>query len=156
MDELNLWCKLIATVSVISSVLSLLIHESGIKKAFNTLMSIILVFVFIQPLSSGRAIVSSFADRVTDIELKSRETELESYFESALIDTAREETEKYIENIIGESKCEVVCDYDGEAVLIISISIEGDLSGKEEQYYGEIKRICDENTVIEFNGERYE
>ncbi len=157
MEKLNLWCRLVASVSVISSLMSLVIPESSIKKTFNTLMCIILVFSLIHPLSGGKTSVLSFADKINGFDFKNRDTEINDYSQIALIYAAETEAEKYIENLIGKCKCKVICNYDGETVQIVNINIEGEFDdGEIMDYYTEIIKICGDCTVIEFNGERYE
>ncbi len=157
MEKINLWCKLVASISIILSLMSLMIPEGSIKKAFNTLMSVILVFCLIYPLNGGKDSVLSFADKIDSFDLESKEKEINDYSHIALIYAAQNETKKYIEKLIGKCRCEVVCDYDGETVQVVRINIEGKFDNrKKADYYTEIKKICGDRTVIEFNGERYE
>ncbi len=157
MEKLNLWCKLVASVSVISSLMSLMIPEGSTKKAFNTLMSVILVFSLIYPLNGGKDYVLSFADKTNFFDLENKETEINDYSHIALIYATQNETKKYIEKLIGECECEVTCDSDGETVNIVRVSVKGEFdNAKTAEYYTEIMKICGGCTIIEFNGERYE
>ncbi len=156
MDKINLWCKLAVTVSVISSVTTLIIHDGSMKKAFCTLMSIIMVFSLIYPLSGSKTVFLSLADSVGSSDNTEAESEISDYSKEVMIYAVKSEVTAYIKDLVGECICEVVCTCVGDKVHIDSISIEGEYDdGECDKYYSEIKKICTDGTIIEINGERY-
>jgi hypothetical protein len=73
-----------------------------------------------------------------------------------MIYAVKSEVTAYVKEVVGECMCEVVCTCDGDRVNIEGISIEGEFDDSEcDKFYDEIKKICTDSTVIEFNGERY-
>ncbi len=156
MEKINLWCKLAVTVSVISSVLSVIIHDGALKKAFCTLMSIITVFSLIYPLNGNGKGLLSIVESAVRSDDSVNETEIADYSKDVMIYAVKSEVTAYVKEVVGECMCEVVCTYDGDRVNIEGISIEGEFDDSEcDKFYDEIKKICTDSTVIEFNGERY-
>ena len=157
MEKLNLWSKMVASVLVISAVVSLIIPDSGIKKAFNTLVSTILVFALIYPLSAKSISLKPLTEFIESIGSGSSEEVFNDYSELALISSAESEVKKYVEEIDRECQVEVICDYKDGKVQIEKISITGNINTeKKYEFYNKIIKICDDGTVIEFNGDRYE
>lgn len=157
MEKLNLWCKLVMSVSVITAIVSLIIPESSIKKAFNTFISTILVFALIYPLNGKKAEGLSLTGFIDVADSAHVDDEIEKITETALIEAAESEIIKYIKGFAVSCEVDVDCDYEDEKVGIVRINISGNIDSKAKSaYYDEIIKICDSSTVIEFNGDRYE
>ncbi len=160
MDKINLWCKLVSTVSVVSSAFLLLIPEGRLKKSFNTLVAVILIFSVFMPLNEKENIdlLSIFND---SSEAKAElENEIEIYVDSSLVLCAQNETEKFIRNIMVNlnvtAECKVKCEYIHDKLLIKRIEVTGDINANNiSDLYDEIKKICTDDTEVIFNGEKY-
>ncbi|MBR6567395.1 MAG: stage III sporulation protein AF [Clostridia bacterium] len=157
MEKLSMWCKLVTSVSVVTAAVSLLVPESSIKKAFNTLMSTILVFALIYPLN-GKSLDALSFDIFNEKSNSFYDDEtIEDYVGVPAVEVAQAQIKEYIEKITEGCEAEVICDYEEDKVRIVKINLRGNFDGEAEAvYYTEIKEICGEDTVIEFNGERYE
>ncbi len=160
MEQLNLWCKIVSSVSVISAVFMLVVPESKIKKAFKTLLTLILLFSLLFPFKTGDIVLSSFADKITSFHANNYKAEINDYKDIAVIYASQTEIENYLTETFSVSgidcDCRVICDYDGEKIHIVKIEIEGDLSDEEKKFMCfKINEISDEETEVIFNGEQY-
>lgn len=160
MEKINSWCKIIALISLLSSVILLVIPESRIKKAFKTLLSLILIYTFISPLSNVDADFSFIDNFLTGTSISSQEEIISEHQYYPVIKAGEAELEKYFDEII--SKCgakgqsEVICKYEEDRLVIKEVIIHG-LTGEEERRFitDEVRKIGDEKTTISFSGEEY-
>ncbi|MBQ3136066.1 MAG: hypothetical protein IJB74_01155 [Clostridia bacterium] len=161
MEKINLWCKLVSAVSIISSVFLVLVPEGRIKKSLNTLLSTVLIFAFLLPFGGNKHIdfASMFDEPLkTEAEL---ENEFKSYSLDSLVLCAEKETEEYVMNLVSNynvsAECKVKCEYADENIIIEKIELTGEIDGKNmSEIYSEIRNICTENTLVILNGDKYE
>ena len=155
MEGINLWCKLIASVSALSAVFMLVIPESSLKKAFNTLVSLILVFALLYPLMGEAEDLFLFSEKIMASDSNAVENGINSYKYSALISAAEFETEKYIEQelfLLGfECDCSVVFDYKDGELIILQVVVDGDV--EKETAIKKINEICGKKIKVSFNGD---
>ena len=160
MEKVNLWCRLVSSVSVVSSAFLLLIPESKLKKTFNAFIALILIFSVLIPLNSKLNINAStiFSESVeSKINI---ENEIESYKDISLVICVQNEMKKYIESIISNmnisAECNVICEYIDNKIIIKTIEITGDLNlNIMQSLYNEIIKICTDGTKVLFNGDEY-
>ncbi len=139
----------------------LVVPEGAVKKAYKTLLTLILVFSLLYPLKGKGVKISDFSEIISGIGAEKSENEIEDYKNTAVIAAAEGETERYLEDALlsagSECTCSVKCDYNGSSITVVSVDIDGKISEEEKAVlYGKIREITDERTELRFNGERYE
>lgn len=160
MEKINSWCRIIALISLLSSVLLLVVPESRIKKAFKTLLSFILIYAFISPLSNIDADFSFVDNYLSGVSSDSQEKIINDYQYYPVIQAGEAELEIYFNDIISkcgaQGKCEVICNYEEERILIKEVIIHGLIGEKERNLItDEVRKVGDEETIISFSGEEY-
>ena len=157
MSKIALWCKTIAVIAIVSSLIMLILPESKSKKTFRGLISLIIIYVIINPFADSGpdfSLVYSFDEKNNTSKLKES---FENYEKYPLIITAEDETEKYIDEILKkigvDGEGEVRCDYVDENIIINEVVIRGNFSSENKRIIkDEIKKICTEETLIIFSG----
>ena len=161
MKEIGIWCKLVATVSVITSVISLILPEGKQKKTFSTLVGIILVFTLVSPLTDKESISFDFDDDFFGSNEDNFQISAYDYKNYPLAYAAERETEKYITEYLKsmgvECSCIVNCAIEDDMIIIEEVNINYDVSLiKSDILTDFIRKTANEETVIILNGERYE
>lgn len=161
MEKLNLWCKLIACVSIVTSVFSLVLPESRQKKSFKTTMSIILLFAFVYPLSEKADFTVELNKSIINTHGESLDEKAAEYGNLPLIYAAETETRKYLEEILADigiiCECEVDCSFTDESITIDRVIINGNISNNDRQIIiSRISELANNETEVILNGEYYD
>ncbi len=161
MEKINLWCKLVVSVSVMTAVFLLVIPDNNTKRHYNTFLTLILIFALIYPLSNTDDLILPVMNRKLTIHTDIYESRLNDLENANFINITETETEKYINNILSESeiecKCKVSCVYYDKSIHFKEINIDGHINAEEKRYlYNKISEIISEDLSINFNGEKYE
>lgn len=161
MEKINLWCKLVVSVSVMTAVFLLVIPDNNTKRLYNTFLTLILIFTLIYPLSNTDDLILPVINRKFTVHTDIYESRLNDLENADFIDITETETEKYINNILNKSeiecKCNVSCEYYGKIIHFKEINIDGHINDEEKRYlYNKISEIISEDLSINFNGEKYE
>lgn len=160
MESINLWCKLIALISVVSAVTELIVPENKIKKTYRMLMTFILIFAFVSPLSDNIDSPFFSEDFESSYKIRGEEALLSEYTDYALIYAVQSETEKYIKETLILSElnidCDVRCICENGVIKINSIEFSGEINDESKHsVFIKISGICDKDTKFIFNGEEY-
>lgn len=161
MENLSLWCKLVSCFSVISALFALLIPENSLKKAFNTLITLILVFILIHPLDGKNYDYILRFDGFSAEETEVQNSDISTVRNEMLLGTVKGEAETYLNEIMSscgiDCTCSVVCDFKGEEICITAVEINGDVrSGNETVIYNKVQEISESKIDVIINGELYE
>lgn len=160
MEKINSWCRIIALISFLSSVIFLIIPESKIKKAFKILLSLIMIYAFVSPLSNNEVDFSFTDNYFGDISSEAENEIINEYKYYPVVEAGETELENYFNDILlkfgTKCQCEVNCEYDGEKLLLKEVIIYGSLSEDEKTVItDEVRKTGDEETIISFSGEEY-
>lgn len=160
MDKINSWCKLIALVSILSSVFLLVLPESKSKKVFKSLLSLILIYTFVSPLTSTKIDFSSVGAYFSGTFSAQTDESYEEYKNYPIITASESELERYFNDFLSslgiEGECEATCEFLHDKIVFKELKIAGVLSDDDKEALNdEVKKIGDENTLIYYTGEEY-
>lgn len=160
MNEIYSWSKMITFVSIISAMVTLIVPENGIKKAYRTFMTVILMFSLLYPLSGNKEIYQNFSELLSQRAEMTDESEIESYKNMPMIYSAQSEAEKYLaERFIAsgiDASCSVKCSVKNNFVYIDTVTVKTNADNKAlNQILEYTEEICSEESVIIINGEIY-
>ncbi len=161
MDKIGFWCKLISSFSVISALFLLMIPEGTMKKAFNTLMTVILTFVLIFPFDGRKDELLSFAESISSANIVEKSEKIQENESAVLISVTESEIENYLNNTLDsrgiDCVCEAVCSFDNSEIHIIEVIVSGAAGQKDEILIREIiEEISEGEAKVRFNGEEYD
>lgn len=161
MDGIGQWCKLISCFSVISSLFVLLVPEKGLKRAFNTLLTVILVFILILPLKGVSKDSLTDFDAFFDSIKASDVITTENLREKMLLQTVESETESYLDEAMLSMNisctCQVICEYTDNEIIITAVEVYGEITPDEKvRIEGKIQEISEQEIDVYFKGELYE
>ncbi len=143
MEKLSIWCKYIASVSVSSAVLMLLVPDGKMKKAFNSLLAFILLFSVLSPIINMKSVLYD-VDEFKFSENGNLSQEIEKYKFSAAVSVAESEIERYINEMLSDSgfecKFKVTCDIENDEIFIKEIEVTGKFSEQNKTVIEE--KIC--------------
>ena len=161
MDKTSLWCRLISSFSVISALFLLMVPEGALKKAFNTLLTVILTFVIIFPFGGEKKELLSLAESLDLLKAEEKTIDLQEYDSAALIYAAESEIESYLNETLESKKincvCKAVCVYKNSEIHIAEVKVSGTI-GKEDE--ASIRKAIEEISAgeaeVHFEGEEYD
>ncbi len=161
MSGINMWCKLVVYVSMISAIVMLIIPENSLKKVFQTLMTVILIFSLMHPLSNNDGIYVNFNDFFTLQDKNEIKNELANYKNMPIVNSVQSETEKYLNEKMKSSGvdavCNVVCSVKDNTVYVDKVTVETHIDeGDKKHILTVIREICTNESEIIINGEKYE
>lgn len=153
MKDIKSWCRIICITVIASGVLLSIIPESKLKKTYKGFVSLLIIFVFINPLSglkgSGGLLGDfSYKGGVSEDELKSDST-------SVVIDCAENLLNERLDDILNEADIDASCktqivEKDSE-VYIGKIEIYGGLTDEEtDKVIAMLAEVTGGDTEIEF------
>ena len=155
MKDIKLWSRIICITVIASGVLLSIIPESKLKKTYKGFVSLLIIFVFINPLSglkdSGGLVGDySYKGGISEIELNSDST-------GVVIDCAEGLLNERLDVILNEADIEANCkskikEKDSEA-YIDKIEIYGELTDEEtDKVIALLAEVTGGDTEVEFVG----
>ncbi len=159
MEKISLWCKSIALVSVISSLIMFVVPEGSCKKAFRTLFSFIMIYTVVSPLIGQKpdfSFIKDYSEYKTEYNISDTS---EKYDYNPLVSAAESETEKYFASLLdeigSEGYCEVTYDLESEKLKICEIRFF-DVTDYEHKSFlkKETEKIFHDDVIILFSGEQ--
>lgn len=158
MEKVSLWCKLIALISILSSVILLILPESKSKKAFKTLLSVVMIYAFISPFSDAEIDFTKLHRILSNsYETDTQET-IQDYSYYPLITAVEAETENYFNNLLSDlsiaGECKAVCEMESGNALLKEIIFFCEISESEKEIIKiEAEKVCGKDIIISFSGE---
>lgn len=156
MDKINQWSVTVSAVSVISGILLSLIPDSKIRPAYKTLVSIVLVYSIMLPLTNSFSINFDINDYIK--ENYNIRDDLDKYALKSALSSAEKAIEEALNDYFTyeKIKCDfsVECYLKGEEIRVKRITVES-----QENEDGIKALLCElgfSEGIIEFKGEAHE
>lgn len=159
MNDVKQWCMLISAVSIVSGIIMSIIPESKLKKVYNCLVTVLLVYVFILPLIKEEKYDFDFKSYLKQNEEVSKEFSDKSFLpaESVINSEIGESIERRLKENGFDADCTVKCTVgqNNFSVDKITVLIADDFS-KNEIINDILKEYTTALTKIEFVGDKNE
>lgn len=135
MNDIKNWCRIVCVTVIISGILMSMMPETIIKKTYKGFVSLLIIFIFISPLSGIKGLGEIIESSSHSIELSEQELMLQSSY--VVLDCAEGLLKERLDTIISEAGIDANCEtfineIDGEA-YIEKIEIYGDITSYEAQ-----------------------
>lgn len=135
MNDIKNWCRIVCVTVIISGILMSLMPETIIKKTYKGFVSLLIIFIFINPLSGIKGIGEIIENNSHSNELSEQELMLQS--SDVVLDCAEGLLKERLDTIMAEAGVDAICEtfikeMDGEA-YIEKIEIYGDITSYEAQ-----------------------
>ena len=127
MADMKKWALIISAVAIVSGVLSALVPEGKMKKAYKTLGAVVMIYAVLLPLINSDVIDFRIDDYLQDNYEVSEK--MDKYARQAIVNSA----EKAIEDLLYESaeekglscKFKAQCDVIDEKIIVSSVNVTG-------------------------------
>ena len=155
MDIIKQWTIVISTVTIISGVLISLLPESSHKNLYKTIVGIVLLYTFIQPIIGGNNIDFKVTDFISD-NYKVSEN-IDKYALSSMVNSAENAIEELLvqeatnKNIDCTFTCR--CAVENEQIVVKEIRVENLQTQSHQTIIDIVKSLGLSGNIIEFAGE---
>ena len=133
MNELGALCKAIASVSIVSGVITALMPKSKLTNAVNTLSAIIVLYTFLMPFTGSNA---GFKINTNNF-IAEDTSDIENAASDLLIELSEKELKRKIEIILSENKinttCEIVLTHKENGSFEVKITINGYINENQKE-----------------------
>lgn len=133
MNELGALCKAIASVSIVSGVITALMPKSKLTNAVNTLSAIIVLYTFLMPFTGFNA---GFKINTNNF-IAEDTSDIDNAASDLLIELSEKELKRKIEIILSENKinatCEIVLTHKENGSFEEKITINGYINENQKE-----------------------
>ena len=155
MDKIRQWAILISSVTIISGVLVSLLPKGSHKNLYKTIIGIVILYAFIQPVMGGNDINFKVSDFLIDNYEVSKN--IDKYALLSMVSSAERAIENLLseESIMNNIECSFACKckVENEQIVVDEITVKN-LKAEDYQRIKDIVRALGlSENIIKFTGE---